>query len=219
MTAARVDLVFELERGGADTERDAMSCPAAAEAPLRVWRIDAALSPCALAQRFGAEWAAWYGPELAGAAGRIARLLARPPASTASPHEAATRLPLPQVWVVPLVRRRRRQLAIWLPASAPADAPASGAGGGDRLTLELQLYWGATSKPGVAAGRVVWQPCALREQASCATVAWPATTQAQLLSARQLRGGVGLLVARPWLLPGPGPGSAPAAGATLSPGS
>lgn len=167
-------LAFDLERG-----RDEPT-----DAPPVVWRPEEPLTPGALARRFADEWAAWYGPGLAGSAALIGLQLdaaaRRAAAGCGTPLDTAT---APVGWVLPVVRRRRRWLTI--DRLDRVEAPAG--------PLRLRVVWGALSPPDLPSGQVAWHPCALQEHLDAGPGA-RAIDAPVWRWAQRLRGGVGLVV-------------------------
>ncbi|WP_088279254.1 hypothetical protein [Ideonella sp. A 288] len=163
-------LAFDLERGRDDPT----------DAPPVVWRQAEPLTPAALARRFADEWAAWYGPGLAGPAALIGLQLD----AAALQADVAGGKPLGSVgWVLPVVRRRRRWLTIdRLDCVETPVAP-----------LRLRVVWGALSPPDLPPGQVAWRPCALQERLDAGPGA-RANDAPVWRWAQRLRGGVGLVV-------------------------
>jgi len=196
-----MDLVIQLERGGADGFKR----------PPVVWRMDEAFALRSLQHRFAEHWAGWYGPGLQPHAMVIARQLqglqAQADDACAWAGKPARRLS--RWWAMPVVRRRSRRLRISLAPSAAStrtgwpwdDAAGGGRAGaaGLQLGLRLHQFWGAASDQAAQPGPAVW--CACDERVPTRPLALPRLSPEQASIEHRLHDGIGLLVLVPGLWP------------------
>lgn len=239
MAKALGGLLFALHDG----EREALD--AAHEQP-PVLRLQGALSAQALEAAFQSNRAHWFAPDLQPHADNIAAVLAQERAlsqqweglpgtdhpahwdgSADSEHRAqpqgraADRLAVwhpPLAWMLPLVRRRPRDLRVELPLASSAAAleamtlqalPVAWRRSKVhvRIDIETRVYWGA--RAGAHEGQHVWKPCkrrgdGLSHSIELFTLRDGHVVDGTLDSAdlapvlqRRLAAGVGLLVAVP----------------------
>jgi hypothetical protein len=196
-----MDLIIQLERGGAD----------GFNRPPVVWRVDEPFALHSLQARFAADWAGWYGPDLQ----RHALAIARQLQDLQSLDDEATvwagrpARPLSRWWAMPVVRRRSRRLRIGLAPSAAGARPGwpwnDGPGSGHSTTSTLQLglrlhqFWGASSDQAAQPGPAVW--CACHEREPTNPVALPRLGRDSAPIEHRLHDGIGLLVLVPGLWP------------------
>lgn len=196
-----MDLVFQLERGGADGFKQ----------PPVVWRVDEPFALHSLQARFVQHWAGWYGPSLQPHAQAIERQLKglRSLEDEARAWAGRPARPLSRWWAMPVVRRRSRRLRISLAASTAGARPGwpwdDGAGSGPTDTASLQLglrlhqFWGAASDQAAQPGPAVWCDC--HERVPTRPVDLPRLGRAQAPIEHRLHDGIGLLVLVPGLWP------------------
>jgi hypothetical protein len=197
-----MDLVIQLERGGAD----------GFNRPPVVWRVDEPFALHSLQRRFAEHWAGWYGPVLQTHALAIARQLKGLQAQDgdASAWAGGPAQPLSRWWAMPVVRRRSRRLRISLAPSAAgtrpgwpwSDSPGNGPAGsaGLQLGLRLHQFWGAASDQTAQPGPAVW--CACDERVPTKPLSLPRWRQDRATIEHRLHDGIGLLVLVPGLWPG-----------------